>query len=97
MSSGRVQGWWKLTSALFPEFVNVLADNARLATADEQFMKADISYTTVKSNGYGENSSGSNSNVKLTLALRSDLNVLEMRPPLMDLSGRTKYPILVSV
>ncbi|KAL8279638.1 hypothetical protein RQP46_007951 [Phenoliferia psychrophenolica] len=70
--------WQKLVKVDDSDFVAVLADNAALAKVDEQFMKADVSYTTVKSHGY-------------------DLNVLEMRPPFMDLSGRTKYPILVSV
>lgn len=89
--------WVLMLFPPFADFVDVLADNAALAARDEQFMKAEVSYTTVKSNGHGTHF--------LTCALECfeltvaspDLNVLEMRPPLMDLSGRTKYPILVSV
>ncbi|KAK4701884.1 dipeptidyl aminopeptidase B, partial [Phenoliferia sp. Uapishka_3] len=70
--------WQRLVKVEDKNFIDVLSDNAALAKVEEQFLKVDVSYTTVKSHGH-------------------DLNVLEMRPPFMDLSGRTKYPILVSV
>ncbi|KAI5475344.1 hypothetical protein MNV49_001613 [Pseudohyphozyma bogoriensis] len=70
--------WQRLVKVDDKDFKDVLTDNAQLAKVDADFMKAEITYTTVETEGYA-------------------LNVMELKPPMMDVSGRTKYPVLFSV
>lgn len=88
----------------FVEYVNVLANNTALATAEAKFQRAEIAYGTIKTAGVGEfrvlyilarlSRRVTDSNVA---PLSVELNTMELRPPMMDLSGRTKYPVLFQV
>ncbi|GAA5916914.1 hypothetical protein JCM5296_000616 [Sporobolomyces johnsonii] len=78
--------WQKLIKVDEPNYSNILADNAALAKVDSQFQHADISYRTVTV----EPTASADGN-------KVELNAMELRPPLMDVSGRTKYPVLFQV
>ena len=63
-----------------------------------------MQYTTIDSDGYGEEISTNFLFLKRKLGyspspffLRAELNAIEFRPPHMDDSGRTKYPVLFRV
>ncbi|GAA5898899.1 hypothetical protein JCM5296_004413 [Sporobolomyces johnsonii] len=78
--------WQKLIKVDEPNYSNTLVDNAALAKVDSQFQHADISYRTVTV----EPTASADGN-------KVELNAMELRPPLMDVSGRTKYPVLFQV
>lgn len=79
----------------FTDFDYVLTDNAALNTTLGDFEAATVTYSTVDSDGYGEPFVLIPS-TSLVYSV-SELNVKEMRPPKMDDSGRTKYPVLFLV
>lgn len=61
-----------------------------------------MQYTTIDSDGYGEAIFFSTKKKNLVSSpspffLRAELNAIEFRPPHMDDSGRTKYPVLFRV
>ncbi|GAA5940217.1 hypothetical protein JCM1841_004894 [Sporobolomyces salmonicolor] len=78
--------WQKLIKVDDPNYSNTLVDNAALTKVDTQFQHADISYSTVTV----EPTASADGN-------KIELNAVELRPPLMDVSGRTKYPVLFQV
>ncbi|CEQ43140.1 SPOSA6832_05038, partial [Sporobolomyces salmonicolor] len=78
--------WQKLIKVDDPNYSNTLVDNAALTKVDTQFQHADISYSTVTV----EPTASADGN-------KIELNAMELRPPLMDVSGRTKYPVLFQV
>jgi dipeptidyl aminopeptidase B len=83
----------------------VVNDNVRLNTTWNQFETPIYQYTTIDSDGYGKDnnpstdSPGCSRTKKNCLALffYAELNAFELRPPRMDDSGRTKYPVLFRV
>ena len=62
-----------------------MTNNSELRKIDSRFQHAEISYPTI---------SGGIEAAKEKLV---ELNAMELRPPLMDLSGKTKYPVLFQV
>ncbi|GAA5991505.1 hypothetical protein JCM11641_001188 [Rhodosporidiobolus odoratus] len=77
-----------------------LADNADLAALDKEYQHAQLVYSTISvpvgGNGNGnDNGNGNGKNTKKEEMV--EVNAMEIRPPNMDLSGRTKYPVLVQV
>jgi len=79
----------------FTDFDYVLTDNAALNTTLGEFEAATITYSTIDSDGYGK-PFVSILSTPVAYSI-SELNVKEMRPPKMDDSGRTKYPVLFLV
>ena len=82
-------------------------DNALLNATWNRFETPIIQHTTIDSDGYGEAPL-----INLCLATKkkrtafiffispspyAELNAVELRPPHMDSSGRTKYPVLFRV
>jgi dipeptidyl aminopeptidase len=75
--------------------------NARLLVANEGLNKTvqmyegpTLIHSTIESDGYGEEAIGAPIPGCLPFAGHTELNVVEMRPPNMDDSGKTKYPVL---
>ncbi|GAA5973880.1 hypothetical protein JCM21900_004734 [Sporobolomyces salmonicolor] len=79
--------WQKLIKVDDPNYSNTLVDNAALTKVDTQFQHAEISYSTVTVEPTTASADGN----------KVELNAMELRPPLMDVSGRTKYPVLFQV
>lgn len=74
----------------------MLTTNDRLVNVTEEYEAATVVHSTIDVDGYGEliiftSRRGLHANI-----LR-ELNVKEIRPPRMDDSGRTKYPVLFRV
>ncbi|BGP31575.1 Dipeptidyl peptidase 4 [Rhodotorula toruloides] len=80
--------WQKLFKADDPSFSLSLTDNAALSTLDSQYQHANLVYsrTAIPT---GEKRRGEDETV--------EVNVVEIRPPGMDESGRTHYPVLFQV
>lgn len=62
-----------------------LTDNAALAERDASYLHADITHSRVMLRDGGAGTGD------------VEVNVMEIRPPMMDESGRTKYPVLFQV
>ena len=73
------------------DFNYVLTDNTKLNDTLAEFETPIILYSTIDSDGYGEYPTLRGT---LLLTVLSELNVREIRPPRMDDSGKTKYPVL---
>ncbi|GAA5872183.1 hypothetical protein JCM8547_003828 [Rhodosporidiobolus lusitaniae] len=74
-----------------PDYSYTLTDNSALREVDTAYAHAELDYSTV-SLPVTVSADGTGASKE-----RVDVNVLEMRPPLMDVSGRTKYPVLFQV
>lgn len=85
----------KLNSLSLPAFEYVLTTNERLTNVTEDFESATVVHSTIEVDGYG----GLTGFLRLADSAddRPELNVKEIRPPRMDDSGRTKYPVLFRV
>ncbi|GAA5989679.1 hypothetical protein JCM5350_001661 [Sporobolomyces pararoseus] len=83
--------WQKLVKVDDPNFHHILTNNSALRTIDSQFQHAEISYPTIAINPQVGNE------LEMTKEKKVELNAMELRPPLMDVSGRTKYPVLFQV
>lgn len=91
---------WRIDAILTIEFDYVLTDNASLNQTWSEFETPVISHGKIDSDGYGACR-------RSCFLLRpcfaqngqtcAELNVKEIRPPRMDDSGRTKYPVLFRV
>lgn len=62
-----------------------LTENAALAERDASYLHAEVAHSRVMLQKSGAGTGDVN------------VNVMEIRPPLMDESGRTKYPVLFQV
>jgi dipeptidyl aminopeptidase len=73
----------------------VLTTNERLTNVTEDFESATVVHSTIEVDGYG----GLAGFLRPADSAddRPELNVKEIRPPRMDDSGRTKYPVLFRV
>ncbi|KAL7337004.1 dipeptidyl aminopeptidase [Rhodotorula toruloides] len=80
--------WQKLFKADDASFSLTLTDNAALSSLDAQYQHANLVYSTLAI-PTGEKRRGEDETV--------EVNVVEMRPPGMDESGRTHYPVLFQV
>ncbi|GEM07683.1 dipeptidyl aminopeptidase [Rhodotorula toruloides] len=80
--------WQKLFKADDPSFSLTLTDNAALSSLDAQYQHANLVYSNL-SIPSGEKRRGEDETV--------EVNVVEIRPPRMDESGRTHYPVLFQV
>lgn len=91
-SRARTEGpgvpWQKLFKADDASFSLTLTDNAALSSLDAQYQHANLVYSTLAI-PTGEKRRGEDETV--------EVNVVEMRPPGMDESGRTHYPVLFQV
>lgn len=75
-----------LTSPLSPaDAPLILTDNAPLAERDASYLHADITHSRMVLEDAGAGTGD------------VEVNVMEIRPPMMDESGRTKYPVLFQV
>ncbi|GAA6041035.1 hypothetical protein JCM8097_004686 [Rhodosporidiobolus ruineniae] len=86
--------WQKLFKVDDPDYVLPFTLNTALRTLDESYAHAEIAYSTLKipdTDPARPASEGGGKSVEV------EVNVMEMRPPLMDVSGRTKYPVLFQV
>ncbi|BGP47610.1 Dipeptidyl peptidase 4 [Rhodotorula kratochvilovae] len=81
--------WQKLFKADDPDFSLTLANNSRLAALDAQYAHAQITHSRLALPGTKDALGAGTGAV--------ELNVQELRPPLMDESGKTKYPVLFQV
>ena len=82
----------------YPDSSYVFTDNLRLNQTVSQYQTPSLVYSTIDSDGYGGSSQlNSSSFIDVVLFLFIELNALEIRPPNMDISGRTKYPVLFRV
>jgi dipeptidyl aminopeptidase B len=85
----------------------VINDNSRLNATWSEFETPIYQYTTIDSDGYGKGSHFNqpasrvahccDANETWQIYLYAELNAVELRPPRMDNSGRTKYPVLFRV
>lgn len=75
----------------------MLHDNAALNETWNRFEAPIIQWSTIESNGYGEYATNLPRDFTETHPSCTELNAMEMRPPRMDDSGRTKYPVLFRV
>ncbi|GAA6063684.1 hypothetical protein JCM10212_003351 [Sporobolomyces blumeae] len=82
--------WQKLVKVDEPDYSHTLTNNTDLARLDSRFQHAEIRYSGVKVNAHIDGYESSSSE-------QVELNAMEMRPPLMDVSGKTKYPVLFHV
>ncbi|GAA5856001.1 hypothetical protein JCM5353_008762 [Sporobolomyces roseus] len=83
--------WQKLVKVDDADFTYPLTNNTELRKIDSRFQHAEISYPTIS---IDPTISGG---VEAAKEKQVVLNAMEMRPPLMDLSGKTKYPVLFQV
>ncbi|GAA6023188.1 hypothetical protein JCM10207_004472, partial [Rhodosporidiobolus poonsookiae] len=88
--------WQKVLKVDEPDFSLTLTNNSRLSALDEAHQRASVRYSSLALPGAKDPATGE------LLATREggkalEVNVAEMRPPTMDVSGRTKYPVLVQV
>ncbi|GJN88898.1 hypothetical protein Rhopal_001869-T1 [Rhodotorula paludigena] len=81
--------WQKLFKVDDPNYSLTLANNSRLATLDPQYQHARIVHSVVALPGTQDALGKGTGLVKL--------NAMEIRPPMMDESGKTKYPVLFQV
>ena len=82
----------------YPDSSYVFTDNLRLNQTVSQYQTPSLVYSTIDSDGYGGSSQlNSSFFIDVVLFLFIELNALEIRPPNMDISGRTKYPVLFRV
>lgn len=81
------------------DFDFVINNNNPLNVTWSQFETPIIQYTTIDSDGYGEEHPLIKQFPGPTeqIFFRAELNAVELRPPHMDASGRTKYPVLFRV
>jgi dipeptidyl aminopeptidase len=81
------------------DFQYTLTDNKELNETSSQFQMPTIIRQTIMSDGYGIPWLLCNFRrfEKLTNSGCTELNAMEIRPPAMDDSGRTKYPVLFRV
>ena len=79
----------------FSGFDYVLTDNTKLNETLTSFATATVTYSTIISDGYGKCLFQISDLIETNGPL--ELNVKEMRPPRMDDSGRTKYPVFFQV
>lgn len=70
-----------------PAYTHVLTNNTVLREKDAKFQHAEISYPTITID----------SPLQSDVKAKVELNAMELRPPLMDLSGKTKHPVLFQV
>ncbi|KWU42198.1 hypothetical protein RHOSPDRAFT_21578 [Rhodotorula sp. JG-1b] len=77
--------WQKLYKVGDPDAPVILTDNAALAERDASYLHADITHSRVMLRDGGAGT------------VDVEVNVMEIRPPMMDESGRTKYPVLFQV
>jgi len=73
------------------DFTYTLTNNTELRKIDSRFQHAEISYPTISIDPTISGGPGAEKEKQV------ELNAMEMRPPLMDLSGKTKYPVLFQV
>jgi dipeptidyl aminopeptidase len=78
------------------DFQYTLTDNKELNETSSQFQMPIIIRQTIMSDGYGTPVNFRRFE-KLTNSGCIELNAMEIRPPAMDDSGRTKYPVLFRV
>ncbi|GAA5897725.1 uncharacterized protein JCM6883_006796 [Sporobolomyces salmoneus] len=83
--------WQKLVKVDDPDFTHVLTNNSALRTIDSGFQRAEVSYPTISIDSLLK------TDVDSTKEKKIELNLMELRPPVMDVSGRTKYPVLFQV
>lgn len=80
--------------SLIVDFTQVITTNEQLNQTVHEYQAPVITYSTMDSDGYGKS-------FCFPFCLESDtwseLNFREIRPPNMDLSGATKYPVLFEV
>ena len=77
------------------DFIRPFTENGALNDTLLQYELPVVSYSTIESDGYGTSITRiTDVNVSTSLA---ELNVREIRPPRMDDSGKTKYPVLFQV
>ncbi|GAA5863444.1 hypothetical protein JCM3774_005292 [Rhodotorula dairenensis] len=77
--------WQKLYKVEDPDVPVTLTENAPLAERDESYLHADIMHSRIM---LADGGAGTGD---------VEVNVMEIRPPMMDESGRTKYPVLFQV
>ncbi|POY71116.1 hypothetical protein BMF94_5873 [Rhodotorula taiwanensis] len=77
--------WQKLYKIDDPDTPQQLTGNRHLAETDAAYLHPTISYSTERLEDGGTGSG------------EVEVNVMELRPPLMDESGRTKYPVLFQI
>ncbi|GAA5990808.1 hypothetical protein JCM10908_000026 [Rhodotorula pacifica] len=77
--------WQNLYKVADPEVPFPLTDNAALASQDDAYLHASITHSREKITDAGAGTGD------------VEVNVMEIRPPMMDESGRTKYPVLFQV
>lgn len=75
----------------------VLTENEGLNKTMQEFEAPIVTRSTIESEGFGTMFSFACMESRDTEHDRTEMNVLEMRPPRMDDSGRTKYPVLFKV
>lgn len=80
-----------LIRLLSSDFTYTLTNNTELRKIDSRFRHAEISYPTISIDP------AISGGVEAAKEKQVVLNAMEMRPPLMDLSGKTKYPVLFQV
>ncbi|GAA5838075.1 hypothetical protein JCM9279_004119 [Rhodotorula babjevae] len=81
--------WQKLFKADDPGFSLTLANNSALAARDAQYAHAEVIHSRIALPGTHDGLGAGTGNV--------ELDAMELRPPLMDLSGKTRYPVLFQV
>ena len=98
---GDERGWNPVSLTLGTHSHWACIANARLLVANEELNKTVHMYegptmihSTIESEGYGEEAIRAPIPGCLPFAGHTELNVVEMRPPNMDESGKTKYPVL---
>ena len=85
-----------VTLRTFVAVVRVLESNPQLALKQADFNGADVILSTIKVDGYGELWFWARVACDRSVVFL-EFNVKEIRPPNMDSSGRTKYPVLFGV
>ncbi|TKA51992.1 hypothetical protein B0A53_05076 [Rhodotorula sp. CCFEE 5036] len=77
--------WQKLYKVEDPDAPLILTDNAAFAERAASYLHADITHSRMVLEDAGAGTGD------------VEVNVMEIRPPMMDESGRTKYPVLFQV
>lgn len=75
----------------------MLTTNELLFDVTQEYEAAIVVYSTIEVDGYGELTCSNTSRRRILTWRREELNVKEIRPPHMDYSGRTEYPVLFHV
>jgi len=90
----RIPGTWVRSSHACPVNARLLVANAVLNRTVNMYESPTVVHSTIEIEGYGEEAHRTIFFRDFNTHPGAELNAVELRPPNMDESGKTKYPVL---